>query len=129
MEFTVKATNKEGFPVEIKGEWPDDYVGLLARLTDPDLGWVAGKTVTASSGAAESGDVPESIQCQFNPAHKVQGTPKIGNNGPYSAEAVAKSRAEKMGKMGKKALPVCGDCWNKGGHKSDWDVYYTSNRG
>lgn len=137
MEFEVSALNKEGFPVKITGEWPTDYTGLMARLTDDDLGWgplivTAPKGLPTQAGGAEAGaEVPENIRCQFNPNHAVKGTPKIPgtNRGPYSAEQVAASRAEKMGKMGKPALPVCGDCWNKGGHKANWDAYYSAHSG
>ena len=121
----IHAINSEGFHVEFHAEDDAEYTHLNAKLSDPDLGYKpTGGTATPTVQADPS--VPASLACQFC-GKAVTGTPKIGNNGPYTAEQVSTSRSNKMEKMGKKAGPVCGNCWNKAGHKQAWDAWYSAN--
>ena len=127
--FRIHALNKEGFHVEIEGIYPEAYDLTIGRLTDPDFGfgpYITTVTTTNAAGATTTELVDPSIACQFC-GKAVTGTPKIGNNGPYTAQQVAQSRATKMGKLGKEEKPVCGNCWNKAGWKQKWDVFYNSN--
>src|SRR5258706_11306349 len=118
-QFKIQVITKSGFPVTISGEYPEEYDLTLAMLEDSDYGYTpqivqAPRALPSQSNGGE--EIPDNLRCQFNPQHRVTGNPLIGSNGPFTAEQIAKRRSEKMGKMGKTALPVCTDCWNKGGH-------------
>jgi len=126
--FTIHALNKEGFHVELTGTYPEEYDLTVGRLIDPDYGFgpYVGPAATTAPAGGTTEAVDPALACQFC-GKGVTGTPKIGSNGPYTAAEVARSRANKMEKLGKEAKPVCGNCWNKAGWKQKWDAFYNSN--
>lgn len=87
-----------------------------------------GVPAPAPSGGQTGGGFSPDLACQFC-ANEVKPVEKFGNmKRDMSASEVAASRAEKMGKMGKTAKPVCSKCWSQGGHAKAWDEYYKSQR-
>lgn len=90
-------------------------------------GWESGSGAAAAKvfGPQVTQLAPGGIACQFD------GTPceayaDRASGKEYSAQDIARGRAEKMGKMGLAPAPVCGPCWKSKGLADKWRAFYAS---
>ena len=125
MNFQLEARNLEGFKVVLTGSYPEEYEEVLVDLVAREFRSVHAIPVPANLVGQLSSENLSSgpLSCQF--CGGTVDAVKFGSV-DQTAEAVAAKRAEKMGKMGHPASPVCGKCWKKKGFVEEWDRGFKS---